>query len=132
MASRDLYNVISAVKSLVPAARTATASGSSADLKGYHSAYAIIEAGAWTDGTHTFSLQESDDDSTFTDVADADLQGTEPVVSSGAGASQIYELGYLGSKRYLRVRQAVTGSPATGMVSAASIVRGHPATAPTR
>ena len=46
----DLYNEITAVQSLGPAARTATANGSSADLQGYESCLVEINAGAWTDG----------------------------------------------------------------------------------
>lgn len=125
MTSKDLYHNLSPAQSLGPAARTASADGAGVDLLGYESAMAVIDAGAWTDGTHTFELQESDDDSTYTAVADADLQGTEPVVDGAADDDQVYRIGYLGSKGYLRVSVVVTGSPSTGAVYGAQIVRGH-------
>jgi hypothetical protein len=131
MASRDLFNITEAEQSLRPAARTASANGAGVDLKGFHSALVIIDVGLRTDGSHTFELQESDDNTTFTAVADADLQGTEPAVTSAATDEVIYELGYLGGKRYLRVIVTVSGAT-TGAVYGASIVRGHPSDIPTR
>ncbi|HXF35860.1 MAG TPA: hypothetical protein VNO17_01595 [Actinomycetota bacterium] len=131
MASRDLYSIVKAAQSLAPAARTASAQGAAVDLKGFHSALVLIDVGTWTDGTHTFELQESDDGVTWAAVTDADLQGTEPVVNDAADDLTVYELGYLGSKRYLRVAVSVAGAT-SGAVYGASIVRGHPADAPTR
>lgn len=127
----DLYNNATTVQSLKPAARTASANGTGVDLLGYESALVVIDAGAWTDGSHTFEVQESDDDSTYTAVAAADLQGSEPVVDGATDDDQVYELGYVGSKRYLRVITTVTGTT-TGAVYAASIVRGHPHVASVR
>ena len=84
-----------------------------------------------TDGTHTFAVEESADNTTYTAVAAADLQGTEPVVDDATDDDQIYELGYLGSKRYIRVAVTVSGAT-TGAVYGASITTGHPAVAPVR
>lgn len=129
MVDRDLYSNVQAAQSLAPAARTADENGAGVDLDGggehFHSALVVIDVGAWTDGTHTFEVQESDDDATYTAVADDDLQGTEPVVDAGADGDQVYELGYLGSSRYLRVAVTVTGAT-SGAVYGASVVRGHP------
>jgi hypothetical protein len=125
MTSRDILHNLSPAQSLGSAARTASADGAGVDLLGYESAMAVIDVGAWTDGTHAFELEESDNDSAFTAVADADLQGTEPVVDGATDDDQLYRIGYLGSKRYLRVSVAVTGSPSTGAVYGAQIVRGH-------
>lgn len=124
--SRDIYSNVSTAQSLAPAARTATANGTGVDLTGYDAARVIIDCGTWTDGTFTFEVQDSSDDSTYTAVADAYLLGTEPVVDAGAEDDQIYEVGYIGTQKYLRVRVVVTASPATGMVFGASIVRGNP------
>lgn len=124
---QDLYNRVSAAKTLAPEARTTSASGTAIDLQGYESAVALIEVGAWTDGTHTYALQESDTttDGDFADVVDADLQGTEPAVASGSTENTVHKLGYLGDKRYLRVRVVITAGPSTGLASAATIVRSH-------
>lgn len=119
----DLYPHLAPLPSLAPAARTASANGTGVDLANYDAAVALIHAGTWTDGTHTFELQDSDDNASFTAVADAYLSGTEPVVSSAPTASQVYRVGYHGIRRYLRVVVTAAGTT-TGAVYGASIVRG--------
>lgn len=126
---RDLYNDVGYTQSLAPAARNATANGTGVDVNGFSGAVFVISVGTWTDGTHTFDMQESDDNSTFTSVAAGQLQGTEPVVSSAGTASKVYKVGYLGSKRYLRVAVTVAGAT-TGAVYGAAIMTGHAATKP--
>lgn len=123
MATKDLYSHISPAVSLVPAARTASANGTGVDLQGFESAMVVIETGTVTDGTHTIDIQESDDNTTFTSVANADLQGTEPVINNTQG-SKVFKVGYIGSKRYIRVAVTVSGAT-TGGVYGASIVRSH-------
>lgn len=130
MASRSVKQDITVEQSLAPAARTASADGSGVDLRGYESATALIDAGAWTDGTFTFELQESDDDVTYSAVADADLVGTEPVIDAATEDLVVHELGYIGSKRFVRVSVTVGGTPVTGMVFGASILRSNPKYAP--
>lgn len=129
MAIRDLVNNVDVVESLAPASRTATANGTGVDLRGFESATVVIEAGAagGTTPSFTFEVQESDDDSTYTAVADADLMGDdEPVVTAAAAPVKI---GYRGTKRYLRAAiTAVSGTSPT-LLCAASVVRGHPALA---
>jgi len=123
---KDLKSLISTVQSLAPAARTATANGSSANLQGYNSAVAVVSFGVVTDGTHTPKLQESSDNSTFTDVAAADQNG-----SFAAGTSNsIQRVGYIGALQYVRVVMTISGAT-TGAVSAAEIIEGHPSQAPT-
>lgn len=130
MASRDLTGRLSPALSLAPAARTTSANGSGVDLQGYESASALFVAGTITDGTHTPKLQESDDNSTFSDVEAGDLIGSFSAVTSSSGGDSVQEVGYLGSKRYIRVAVTVSGSPSTGGVYGAVIVRGHPRSMP--
>jgi len=67
-------------------------------------------------------LQESDDDSTFTDVAAAECVTTAGLASANtfgdiddlAEDNAIYSLGYIGNARYLRARITSTGSHVTG------------------
>lgn len=126
---RDSYNDVGFSPSFAPAARTATANGTGVDLLGFSGAVAVIHVGAWTDGTHTFDVQDSDDNSTFVTVAAGFLLGTKPVVSSAPTASKVYKVGYLGAKRYLRV--AVTVASATsGAVYGAAVMLAHAATKP--
>lgn len=122
--SRDLKNNVTAVQSLAPAARTATADGAAVDLANYGRAMVVIDAGtaSGTTPSLTFEVQESDTTTPgdFTAVADADLDGTEPIITT-ANDEATYEIGYRGRKRYLRVViKAVSGTtpslPCTGLV----------------
>ncbi len=128
MSSADLYNNLDVVQSLPPAARTANANGAGVDMHGFHGAMVVVSTGTITDGTHTIEVQESDDNSTFTAVADADLQGSEPAIAA-ANDNQVYRIGYMGTKRYIRVAVTVAGAT-TGGVYGAVVVRGHPRKAP--
>lgn len=100
--------------SLGATARTATANGSTIDLQNCSAAVFVFTQVAWTDGSHALSLQESDDNSTFTAVAAGDMDGTPPTVS--ASGTTVTRVGYMGAKRYVRARTVVTGSPSTGAV----------------
>ena len=109
--------------SLAPAARTASANGSSADLKDCNAALVIVHFGAWTDGTHTPSLEESADDSTWTAVAAGDLDGSFTAKNSDSSTAKQQIVGYKGTARYIRVVMTIAGSPSTGMLSSACILR---------
>lgn len=132
---KDLHHLLETpVKSLdVVATTNGTRNGASADLKGYRSCLLIVDADARTDGTHTITVQESDDDSTWTDVAAADLEFTEAgainssgqvVIDGAADDDQAFKLGYAGSKRYVRLECVTTGAT-TGAILGGMIVRGH-------
>lgn len=122
---RDLKNNIDVAQSLVPAVRSTTADGAGVDLQGYNSACVIFDVGtASTSADHTFEVQESDDNSTYTAVAAADLQGTEPQVTT-ANDAQIHRVGYIGNKRYIRaaLTAVVVTSPVSTLPSSASVIR---------
>lgn len=126
---QDLANRISAAPSIQPAAHTADVDGASVDLQGFESAAVIVLTGDYTDGEHTFEVQEADDDGTgspgaFSAVADADLEGTEPVVDAAGDADSVFEIGYQGTKRHIRVSLTQTGVT-SGAEMAAFVVRGH-------
>lgn len=122
------YENLLVKRSLAPAARTASANGTAVDRAAsgaaFQDALVVIDAGVVTDGTHTFTVQESADNSTWAAAADADLQGTEPAVTS-ANDDTIYHIGYLGAARYLRVAVTVAGA-STGGVYSADIVLANP------
>ncbi|MEU9654200.1 hypothetical protein AB0E00_35630 [Streptomyces sp. NPDC048110] len=120
----DIKNHLDPQPSLAPAARTASANGTGVDLANFDAAMVLIDVGTWTDGAHTFEVQDSDDNAAFTAVDAAYLDGAEPVVDAAADDAQVYTVGYHGIKRYLRVAVTVTGGPATGAVYGASVVRG--------
>lgn len=127
---KDIRSNLELVKTINPAAYTSDQTGAGVDLSGFNGAMAIVQVGAITDGTHTPKLQESDDNSTFTDVVAADLQaGTGAVGLAVATANTTQTVGYKGAMRYIRVY--VTSSGATGAIYGAQILKGYPAIAPT-
>lgn len=125
MTTRDLKSNIDVQTSLGPNDYTATTNGSSADLRGFESAVVAFVVGTVTDGTHTPSVEESDDDSTFTAVAAADLLGT----LANFASSTNQRVGYRGAKRYVRAKLTVSGAT-TGAEAAAVVIRGNAAQRP--
>lgn len=115
---RDMKTVFESKESLAPASRTAAVNGTGVDLANRDGATVVIAAGAagGTTPSFTFEVQESDDNSTFTAVANADLLGTEPVITTAQAPVRI---GYTGSKRYLRAAiTVVSGTSPTLLCSA--------------
>lgn len=129
MTTRDMKSNVSPASSVLPLARTETVTGSSVDLRGFDSAMAVLDIGTITDGTFTPKLQESDDDSTFTDVGTDDLQGSFTAATSSADDG-VQAVGYLGDARYIRVVYTVSDLPSTGGTVGAVVVRGNPHGAP--
>lgn len=91
--------------------------GSSVDLQGYEACTLIGSVGTEGDtysGSvyHEFQVEESDDDSSFTDVANADLTtsvtsistdvGVFGLVDAAAEAPGIFITTYIGNSRYVR------------------------------
>ena len=113
---------------LAPAVRTASANSASVDTQNYDAVALLVSVGATGDtlnGTNRVELQvqESDDNSAFTAVADADLlkavagqaAGTFGVVNNGTTAiNKVYATGYRGNKRYVRVALANFGTTSSG------------------
>ncbi|MFE4649286.1 hypothetical protein [Streptomyces sp. NPDC056707] len=125
----SLYNLARAKATLATALRTNGAvNGTTVDLHenkdASRSAMLIVLSGTITDGSHAITLQESDNGSAWTTVAAADLQGTAPTIAS-TDSNLVYEVGYLGAKRYLRAVATTTGATTGGTISAL-ILRGFP------
>ena len=138
---KDLSNNISPAVSLAAAVRTAAANGTGVDLQGYESATVLVDVGAEGDTLSSsvhfeVSLEESDDNSTFTDVAQASI--IDGTIASGGiflkldgttggdpdSTGGIFRVGYVGNKRYIRVVIAKTGTHSTGTPIGAMVVRG--------
>lgn len=96
------------------------------DVSGVHGAEVLTIIGAMTgnDGSNTLVpvLQESDDlvDVNFTAVAADDIVGG--AVATAVSANTVNKQGYLGKKRYIRVKLDFTG---TGISSVVVGVIGH-------
>jgi hypothetical protein len=124
---KDLYHNLLAALSMYPQALTSATNGdATVDLAGFEGALIVIAAGTITDGTlYTWELKESDDNSTFTAVAAADLVGTESTFTAASEDNVVKSFSYIGSKRYVRVDlKTISGSPVTGGVFSAVVVKG--------
>lgn len=124
---RDNNSNLAALESVRPQVATADVDGETVDLRGFDSATVAVAIGAVTGtaGDATVTLEESDDGTTFTDVADADILGSEPTLA----ANNDYQFGYIGSKRYVRAVFSLGGE--TNVAVSAMVIAGHPHTAPT-
>lgn len=130
----DLKNDLAPIQSLKATSQADPAvpvNGTGVDLANYDAAVVVIDAGAivGAGATLTFEVQDSDDNAAFTAVADAYLDGAEPVVSS-ANHNQIFEIGYKGIRRYVRVAITAKAGTTPTMACAASVVRGKPRVRP--
>ena len=118
--TKDLHNLISVTTAI---ALTAVADGEDVagvaiDRQGSDGLEFIFQVGAYTDGSVTPLIEESDDDVTYTDVADADLTNTE--ASAALSAAGVSSIGYVGFKRYVRAT-AVTAAASTLSVGASYV-----------
>ena len=99
------------------------------DLLGFRQAMFVAHIGTTTDGTYAFDPEESDDDSTWTNISAGNLSGSFANATSSAD-DRVLEVGYLGSKRYIRCNVTVTGSPSSGGPISVSVIKGAPRQAP--
>ncbi|HEX3640194.1 MAG TPA: hypothetical protein VHV10_02770 [Ktedonobacteraceae bacterium] len=114
MGVTDLYNRIGVVPDLNPAAKTATTNSTGIDRTLYEGGsdalVGVLVVGAWTDGSHTFKLQDSPDNSVWTDVAAPYLQGSFTAITSAGQQNAVQKVGYLGYQRYVRAVDTVSGA----------------------
>lgn len=121
--TKDLSVLVKHVQSLRPQATTANRTGTSVNTLGYEGVVVVVNAGLWTDGTHTIDIQDSADNSSFAQVPAANLIGTKPVVNSLASDEQDYEVGVINARQYVRVDIGVAAAT-TGAVLGASVMLG--------
>ncbi|MFG2515967.1 hypothetical protein [Streptomyces sp. NPDC048584] len=135
---RTVYNHVRAVATLGVAAYTAATDGSTVDRKlsgasgtneWHQSATLLVHAGTITDGSHAITLEVSDDGQDWDAAPAKDLQGALPTIAA-ADDGKVYEVGYLGTARYLRAVTTVSGSPETGGIYGAVILLGFPNVTP--
>ncbi len=135
---RDLINSLAA-SVLIPAATyAADNTPAKVDLFGFESAVITIHVGVGGitfDSTNKveFKLTHSDNDSTYTAVTAADVQGVDSVGAGGIvkaltaahAAAGITKVGYVGGKRYLKLLADFSGTHGTGTPIAAEVIKGH-------
>ena len=126
---RDFISNFKETIAVVPSVHTADADGSSVDMLGFNyvTFYAILgDSGDTLSGSVMIELEveESADDSSFTDVADDDLQGYVAGTNDGcfglinapAEDQTFFTATYKGSKRYVRPVVNVTGTHSNGTI----------------
>ncbi len=132
--NKDLYNNLALAKSVAPQFinSNTTITGTGVDLRGFEGALVVLSAGAITgtgsQNVYTPEVQESDSSDTgFTAVADANLIGTEAAaVHNGGTDNTIKKIGYIGTKRYIRVVLTTTAFTTAGGYIEGLIVNGAP------
>ena len=135
---RDLMNHIAPKRAISPAAAVTdnTAFVSQIiDTQGYDSLTFLILTGALADADATFTaLVEHGDASNLSDAAavpDDSLLGTEALASfTFADDDKVFKIGYVGSKRYVRLTVTPASNTGNAFVSAVALL-GHPHWAPT-
>lgn len=140
---RDLFNNVAVVEVLPPAAMSADNVPAALDLAGFRSAVLLLHVGiggiTFTGSNKIeFKLTHSDDDATYTAVTADDLDGVASVGTGGIvksltsehAAASLDKIGYVGGKRYLKLLADFSGTHGTGTPIAATLVKGHPLSAP--
>lgn len=130
VSNADISSVVDVDSTLLPAVRTSTTSGATVDRLGFTRAMFIAHIGTVTDGTFAFDPEESDDGSTWSNIAAADLS-TAFVNATSSADDTVQRVSYLGEKRYLRCNVTVTGSPSTGGPIGVTVLKAGPRQAPT-
>lgn len=134
---RDLMNNVQIKRAISPVSvgdNTAQA-GQVIDVLGYGSLTFAIATGSIADADVTFAvLVEEGDAADLSDaaaVSDADLLGTEALAGfQFDDDNTCRKIGYVGSKRYVRLTITPSGNASAALLSAVAIL-GHPQSAPT-
>jgi len=134
---RDLFNNINPIRCISPVSvgDNTVETGETIDRQGFDSLTYVIATGslADVDATFTILLEESDASnmSGATAVADADLLGTETLASfTFAADDKTFKLGYIGDKRFTRLKITPAANSGAALLSAVAIL-GWPSVAAT-
>ena len=136
MIDKDLLNLLTVTQIMDPAVVTADVDCTAVDLQGYNSCMFVVnvgESGDTLSGSVYIELEveESSDNSTFTDVADADLRnyvagnndGCFGVIDAAAEDDAVFTCQYTGNERYVRVVVNVTGTHSNGTPISVTAIR---------
>jgi len=133
---KDIHSAILAAVAIGNATLSADNTPASIDLLGYNAAeilLAIGVGGITFSGTNKieFVLTHSDDDVTYTAVAQKDVLGGAvadggiiKALTSAHAAAAVYRFGYKGGKRYLKLLADFSGTHGTGTPIAAIVLKG--------
>lgn len=134
---KDIHSGMLAAVALAAAALDATTAGATVDVAGYDGCEFVIAVGVGGitfSGTNkvTFIMEDSADGSTWAAVADGYVlgagtvtDGIVKVLNEAHAAAAIYRFGYVGYKRYVRIRAVFAGTHGTATpMSAVAMLRG--------
>ncbi len=134
----SLYANTSFTSLLDPVVSSADANSASVDVQNSDDVVLLFHIGAPVDTYSSVNkldleVQESDDNSTFTAVANADITnyvtgintGTVAEITANSGCSQIYQVGYRGAKRYIRGVLNFSGTHSSGTICGVTALRGR-------
>lgn len=139
---KDIHSSTSVAVLIGAASYSADTTPVAVDLQGFNAAEILLTIGAGGitfSGTNKveFKLTHSDDDSSYSDVADADMLGVSGISSgiiksltSAHAAAAAYRFGYKGGKRYLKLLADFSGTHGTATPIAATVIKGAPELAP--
>lgn len=143
---KDMHSDHAAVAAIGPIAATADADSAAIDLQGYEGCLIGIALGIGgitfdTSNKIEIKVTECDtSDGTFTAVDDDDILGAEGgAVGTGGivksfvaahAAPSVTLVGYVGGKRYIKVRDERTGTHGTATPISLFVIKGHPHIAP--
>jgi len=136
---RDISNRTKAVTRQDAAVSTADANGTPVDTQGFESVMFVVNSGIEGDTLSgsvkfDFILQESDDDSSFsavtssTSVTEGSVDGSGIFLTLDANGEtpQTSQIGYIGGKRYVRVKIDATGTHSNGTPISVQGILGNP------
>lgn len=134
---RDMMNRIKPVPAIAPQVATNDTALVSAiiDTAGYESLTFLIQTGTLADANATFAVtMEHGDDATLADTAvpaATDLIGTTTLAGfQYDDDGETRKIGYIGTKRYVRMTITPTGNSGNAPISAMALL-GHAKAAPT-
>lgn len=90
-----------------------TTSPSGTDTIDSSSTTFFIHSGAWTDGTYTPNIQDSDDDVTYADVGAWQIIGAETAIGA---ANTVVSIGVNSQKKYVRCQIVSTGTTSGAVI----------------
>lgn len=142
---RDISNLLKCVTAIAPSVATADANGATFDKAsdpGFEALMLVAILGASGDTLSgsvkvQLEMEESDDNSVWTKVANADMEVPDPTqlgtdglgifqtIDDAAEDEAVYKAGYKGDKRYCRIVRNMIGTHTNGIPFAALYVAGE-------
>jgi len=133
---QDMHSTIFVQKVLGPVVLAADNTPAALDRQGHDAVEILIDVGIGgitfdTTNKIEFKVTHSDDDSTYTNVADADMIGVTGISSgiiksliAAHAAAAAYRFGYRGNKRYLKILADFSGTHGTGTPISIDLILG--------